>query len=162
MQESSSGPDYKADFDRHVKLYELYRDQIKVEVGLRTSRMTAFLALQGLLFTAIGVTFVTRVENAAIVFFLQIFICGAGIATAVHMVIRNRLMNETMSRITDRYHEAQQKIINTHNGVDPSTREENTRWLRSLPRLHYPSREMKGGNTLETLSFQNILLFVWA
>ena len=165
QQASSESPmDSKEYFDREVKLYELYRDYIKAEDLLRNSRTTTFLTIQGLLFTALGVTVgigTKLLDQITLADILQLIILAAGLASSFHMRFRDSVMRTTVSDIRKRI----SKIKKSRDTIsDPNLIklvQDNAFWLNHFPKWHYASEKMRGGKWLNRLSYHNIFMAAW-
>jgi hypothetical protein len=149
-------------FDREVKLYEIYRDYIKAEDLLRSSRTTAFLAIQGLLFTAIGVSLGTGqaehppADRVTLVNYFRLIIFGAGLLTCLHMLLRDNAMRRVAREIDKRIKAIKKRSQNVPDEL-ANFAEENAFWLNHLPKWHYES-----SLPLRIFSFHHILALAWA
>jgi hypothetical protein len=147
-------------FDREVKIYEIYRDYIKAEDSLRTSRTTAFLTIQTILLAGLGVILGTeqsvRVAAERVTFANSygVIIILVGIITCFHMLFRDVSMRRTMGMLDAKIKEFEEcRNVPIELGT---LAKENAFWLRHLPRAHVTS-----GKPVRYTAFHNIFLCLW-
>jgi hypothetical protein len=151
----------RSNFEREVKIYEVYRDYIKHEDTLRGQRTGSLLTIQGFLFAAWGVSLTVQAEhsNYAVQPF-QVLIAIAGILVSTNHWLRYSAQNKAYKNLEDGFARLKSSLERTKIPQQSSSRDQsNEYWITRLPELRYAGAPTS--KWLQRVAYHNIFIVVW-
>ena len=154
----------KEDFDREVKLYELYRDYVKHEDSLRGQRTGWLLTIQGFLFAALGVVFNAKASHPDVPLrWLLSILAILGVLVSISHSLRYHVQNRVYISLENRMKNSR-NLIRRGEVASQDARElassKNKIWDETLPDIRYGGAYW-ASLWLVVFAYHNIFIVLW-